>query len=153
MALSSSIWVALSFGSNGRVIVWDSVPDTAQLPLGSVGSMSLLDMQSSTCSPPCASSGCSSCDEGISGTGRCLSPPVANPLSACNCLNGECNAMDPVHASWLGPGCQWNGVRQMYQWILCDFDRRLQVCALGCTTCADGTGNCLIVARTLPGSE
>ncbi|KAJ7150275.1 hypothetical protein C8R46DRAFT_1305883 [Mycena filopes] len=47
MALSSSIWVALSFGSNGRVIVWDSVPDTAQLPLGASA-----PCRSLTCNPP-----------------------------------------------------------------------------------------------------
>ncbi|KAJ7150260.1 hypothetical protein C8R46DRAFT_1358359 [Mycena filopes] len=89
MALSSSIWVALSFGSNGRVIVWDSVPDTAQLPLGSVGSMSLLDMQSSTCSPPCASSGtCSS-------SGTCACAPGFNGTSCETCTAG-----------FFGPTCQ-----------------------------------------------
>ncbi|KAJ7150274.1 hypothetical protein C8R46DRAFT_1008412 [Mycena filopes] len=181
MALSSSIWVALSFGSNGRVIVWDSVPDTAQLPLGSVGSMSLLDMQSSTCSPPCASSGtcsssgtcacapgfngtscetcaagffgptcqacppgCSSCDEGISGTGRCLSPPVANPLSACNCLNGECNADGSCtcNPGWV-TAANGTACAKCTSGFFATSTGDCKVCALGCTTCADGTGNCL----------
>ncbi|KAJ7750288.1 hypothetical protein B0H16DRAFT_1691637 [Mycena metata] len=181
MALASSVWVALSFGSNGRVIVWDSVPDTAQLPLGNTGSMSLLDMQSSTCSPPCASSGtcsasgtctcapgfngtscetcaagffgptcqacpagCSSCDEGISGTGRCLSPPVANPLSACNCLNGECNADGSCtcNPGWItatnGTACA-----KCASGFFATSTGDCKVCELGCTSCADGTGNCL----------
>ncbi|KAJ6606202.1 growth factor receptor domain-containing protein [Mycena vulgaris] len=120
LAMSSSIWVAMSFGANGRVVLWDSVPDTAQLPLRSTGSyvpprhavldlLSLRARSSGTCS---AAGTCTcapgfngyclrdlragllrarvqgvprrlaqSCDEGISGTGRCLTPPVANPLT------------------------------------------------------------------------
>ncbi|KAJ7144943.1 hypothetical protein C8R43DRAFT_953730 [Mycena crocata] len=181
MAVSSSIWVAMSFGSNGRVVLWDSVPDTAQLPLGSSGSMQLLDMQSSTCSPPCASSGtcsasgtctcapgfngtscetcapgffgptcqacpagCPSCDEGISGTGRCLTPPVANPLSACNCLNGEC-ASDGTCACNPGWTAATNGTAcaKCATGFFATSTGDCKVCQLGCTSCADGTGNCL----------
>ncbi|KAJ7700853.1 insulin-like growth factor binding protein [Mycena rosella] len=181
MAMSSSIWVAMSFGSNGRVVLWDSIPDTAQLPLGSSGSMSLLDMQSSICSPPCASSGtcaasgtcacapgfngtacetcapgffgptcqacpagCPSCDEGISGTGRCLTPPVANPLTACNCLNGEC-APDGTCACNPGWVTAANGTAcaKCAGGFFATSTGDCKVCELGCTSCADGTGNCL----------
>ncbi|KAJ7491081.1 insulin-like growth factor binding protein [Mycena latifolia] len=162
MAMSSSIWVAMSFGSNGRVVLWDSVPDTAQLPLGSSGSMSLLDMQSSTCSPPCTCTcapgfngtacetcaagffGCASCDEGISGTGRCLTPPVANPLSACNCLNGEC-ASDGTCACNPGWTTAANGTAcaKCASGFFATSTGDCKVCQLGCTSCADGTGNCL----------
>ncbi|KAF7347454.1 Extracellular matrix protein FRAS1 [Mycena venus] len=89
MAMSPSVWVALSFGSNGRVVLWDSVPDTAQLPLGSKGSMSLLDMQSSTCSPPCASSGT------CSASGTCACAPGFNGTSCETCAAG-----------FFGPTCQ-----------------------------------------------
>lgn len=36
--------------------------------------------------------GCQTCDDGISGSGRCLSAPVSNPPSSCNCLNGVCGS-------------------------------------------------------------
>ncbi|KAF8204328.1 insulin-like growth factor binding protein [Mycena galopus ATCC 62051] len=181
MAMSSSVWVALSVGSNGRVIFWDSVPDTAQLPLGSTGAMSLLDMQSSTCSSPCASSGtcsasgtctcapgfngtscetcspgffgptcqacpagCSDCDEGISGSGRCLTPPVTNPLTTCKCLNGECNA-DGSCACNPGFVTAANGTAcaACASGFFADSTGDCKVCQLGCSSCADGTGNCL----------
>ncbi|KAF7337625.1 Extracellular matrix protein FRAS1 [Mycena sanguinolenta] len=184
LAMSTSVWVAVSFGSNGRVIMWDPVPDTSQLPVGNTGAMSLLDMQSSTCSPPCASSGtcsasgtctcasgfngtscetcaagffgpqcqacpagCSSCDEGISGTGRCLTPPVANPLTACNCLNGEC-ASDG--SCTCNPG--WTTAANGTACAACANGFFLsstgdcKVCELGCSSCAAGTGNCLTCA-------
>lgn len=128
LALSSNIWVAVN-ASNQRVILWDSVPDVAQLPTQSP--LTLIDIQSSSCSPACSSagtcsptsntctcapgftgascescsanffgptcqpcpSGCSQCDDGISGTGRCLKPqPVTGDPSTCNCLNGECGS-------------------------------------------------------------
>lgn len=40
---------------------------------------------------PCPQ-GCPSCDQGISGSGRCLTPIVDNAPSKCNCLNGRCGA-------------------------------------------------------------
>ncbi|KAJ7269285.1 insulin-like growth factor binding protein [Mycena haematopus] len=181
MAISSSVWVALSFGSNGRVVVWDSVPDTAQLPLGSTGTMSLLDMQSSICSPPCASSGtcsasgtctcapgfngtscetcaagffgpkcqacpggCSSCDEGISGTGRCLAPPVANPLTSCNCLNGECapDGSCTCNPGWI-TAANGTACATCASGFFATSTGDCKVCEVGCTSCAAGTGNCL----------
>ncbi|SJL04925.1 uncharacterized protein ARMOST_08296 [Armillaria ostoyae] len=54
LALSSSVWAAVDIG-NERVVLWDSIPDIGQLPLS--GSLSLLDLQSSACSPSCSSSG------------------------------------------------------------------------------------------------
>ena len=41
-----------------------------------------------TCKP-CPSQ-CQSCDQGISGSGRCLVPIVANAPTTCNCINGRC---------------------------------------------------------------
>ncbi len=37
-------------------------------------------------------SNCTKCDEGISGTGRCLVTQVSNAPSTCNCINGECGS-------------------------------------------------------------
>ncbi|KAJ7897319.1 insulin-like growth factor binding protein [Mycena olivaceomarginata] len=143
--------------------------------------MSLLDMQSSTCSTPCASSGtcsasgtcacapgfngtscetcaagffgptcqacpagCSECDEGIAGSGRCLTPLVANPLSACNCLNGEC-APDGSCACNPGYTTAANGTAcaKCASGFFATSNGDCKVCALGCASCADGTGNCL----------
>ncbi|KAK7461056.1 hypothetical protein VKT23_008984 [Stygiomarasmius scandens] len=184
-ALSSNTWVALSLGSNDRVIFWDSVPDVSQLSLS--GSISLLDIQSASCSPPCSGSsvcsasgtctcpsgftgsscescapghfgatcqacpsGCDKCDEGIGGTGTCLSTPVpSNAPSTCNCLNGECNS---------GGQCTcnsgWTTASNGTACAKCDSDSGFfltstgdcSVCQLGCTKCADGTGECLSCA-------
>jgi hypothetical protein len=128
-ALSGNVWAAVSAGSNSRVVLWNSVPDVSQLPASASGSLSLLNLQSSSCSPACSGngicsssgtcqcqsgftgsscescssgffgpeckacpSGCTSCDDGISGTGRCLVPVVSNLPSSCNCINGECGS-------------------------------------------------------------
>ena len=39
---------------------------------------------------PCPSN-CNKCDQGITGTGVCLTPAVANLPSTCNCVNGVCS--------------------------------------------------------------
>ena len=41
-----------------------------------------------TCQP-CPSQ-CQSCDQGTSGSGRCIAPIVGNAPATCNCLNGQC---------------------------------------------------------------
>jgi len=40
---------------------------------------------------PCPSN-CDKCDQGITGTGVCLTPTVANLPSTCNCVNGVCGS-------------------------------------------------------------
>ena len=35
---------------------------------------------------------CASCDDGMTGTGRCLEPVIQNLPSTCNCLNGSCGS-------------------------------------------------------------
>lgn len=128
IALASNVWIAVT-SSSSRVILWESVPDVTQLPSSASGSLSLVDIQSSSCSPPCSGAGvcsasgsctcptgftgtscescadgffgptcqacpqgCTNCDQGLSGTGRCLSPIIETPPSKCNCLNGQCGA-------------------------------------------------------------
>jgi len=127
LALASNVWVSLSIGSSKRVIVWDAIPDVSQLPSTNQGTIALTDMQSTACTPTCASSGictangtcqcssgfagisceicapgffgpncqpcpanCQTCDAGITGTGRCLKPVIANDPAKCNCKNGVC---------------------------------------------------------------
>ena len=41
-----------------------------------------------TCQP--CPSNCKSCDQGISGSGQCLTPSISNVPATCNCLNGQC---------------------------------------------------------------
>ena len=130
LALASNIWIAITSGSSSkRLVIWDSIPDISQLPGSSSNTLSLLDIQSNACSPPCASSGvcsasgtcqclpgftgsscescaqgffgpqckpcpsgCTTCDQGITGTGQCIKPTAANAPSSCNCLNGVCGS-------------------------------------------------------------
>ncbi|KAJ7245392.1 insulin-like growth factor binding protein [Mycena haematopus] len=131
LALSSSVWIAVNFPApgNSRVIVWDSIPDIAQLPTSAPSTLTLFDMESAACSPSCASSGictaagtctcapgftgsscetcaagffgpgcaacpsgCKTCDDGPTGSGRCLDTTPANAPASCNCINGVCNA-------------------------------------------------------------
>ena len=128
-ALSSNVRLSMQSGSN-RVIFWSSVPDVAQLPISvGTGSLAILDIQSSSCTPTCSGNGvcsasgtctcptgftgsacescadgffgpkcqpcpsnCTKCDQGITGTGVCLTPAVTNLPSSCNCLNGVCGS-------------------------------------------------------------
>ncbi|KAL0580351.1 hypothetical protein V5O48_001688 [Marasmius crinis-equi] len=179
LSLSSNVWVALNIGSQSqRVVVWDSVPDVAQLPIS--GSLSLLDMQSSACSPPCSGAGvcsasgtctcptgftgtscescakgffgpkcqacpanCSSCDEGINGSGRCLTPTFANAPSSCNCLNGQCasGGQCTCNTGWTTAD---NGTlcAKCSPGFFLSSTGDCHTCQLGCSSCADGTGVC-----------
>ena len=127
-ALSSNVWLSMRSGSD-RVVFWSSVPDVAQLPVSvATGALAILDIQSTSCSPPCSGDGvcsasgtctcptgftgsacescadgffgprcqpcpsnCNKCDQGITGTGACLTPAVSNLPSSCNCVNGVCS--------------------------------------------------------------
>ncbi|KAF8156715.1 TNFR/NGFR cysteine-rich region family protein [Crassisporium funariophilum] len=181
LALSTNVWAALDAGSNGRVIVWDAIPDVGHLPSTNLGSLSLTDIQSAACSPSCAASGvctasgtcqcapgftgvscescatgffgpecqrcpanCKTCDEGITGSGRCLKPSVANDPSTCNCLNGLCgaNGQCACNAGFTtaddGTACA-----KCSPGFFLTSTGDCQVCQLGCTACADGTGTCV----------
>ncbi|KAI0933443.1 hypothetical protein AcV5_005588 [Taiwanofungus camphoratus] len=182
-ALASNVWASLTVGSsNERIIFWDTVPDVSQLPSSTFsGSLTLQQIQSSACSPPCAGAGvcsasgscvcplgftgssceecasgffgpscepcpagCQDCDQGISGTGKCLSPTVSSPSSSCNCVNGVCgsNGECTCNAGWTSAS---NGTAcaKCEQGYFLDSNGNCEVCSLGCTECADGTGDCI----------
>ncbi|KAG5639183.1 hypothetical protein H0H81_006087 [Sphagnurus paluster] len=88
IAIANNVWVAVTSGPN-RLVLWDAIPDLAQLPTGMLNSLSLLDMQSSVCSPAC--SGSSVC----SGSGVCTCPMGFNGTSCESCASG-----------FFGPICQ-----------------------------------------------
>ncbi|TFK34913.1 insulin-like growth factor binding protein [Crucibulum laeve] len=177
LALSNNVWAAVSVGSNQRIVLWDSVPDVSQLPSSP---LSLLDIQSSACSPACAGAGicsaegvctcppgfngtscescgpgffgptcqacpkdCTTCDEGISGTGRCLVPVIPNEPSTCNCLNGACgdNGQCTCNAGWTtsdnGTACA-----KCASGFFLTSAGDCQVCQFGCSECADTSGSC-----------
>ncbi|KIY68785.1 hypothetical protein CYLTODRAFT_489508 [Cylindrobasidium torrendii FP15055 ss-10] len=86
---------------------------------------------------------CSDCDDGITGTGRCLTLDIKNDPKTCNCLNGECGS---------GGSCTcnsgWTAASNGTACAKCDAGFFLtssndcKICAVGCTACADGTGTC-----------
>ncbi|KAF8553773.1 growth factor receptor domain-containing protein [Imleria badia] len=181
LALSGNVWAEVSAGTNNRVILWNSIPDLSQLPQSASGSLSLLNLQSTACSPACSGngvcsasgtctcptgfsgtscescasgyfgptceacpSGCTSCDQGITGTGRCLAQIVTNLPSSCNCINGECGANGQCTCL---PG--WTSASNGTQCAACasgfflDSSGNCEICALGCAECANGSGDCI----------
>ncbi|PCH38564.1 growth factor receptor domain-containing protein [Wolfiporia cocos MD-104 SS10] len=181
--LASNMWAAMSgTTSNDRVIFWDSVPDISQLPSSTLSDpLTLLEMQSSACSPACAGAGicsssgkcicptgftgtscqscaedffgptcspcpsdCKECDDGLQGTGKCLVVEVSDPPASCNCINGVCgtNGTCSCNAGWTtasnGTACA-----KCSAGFFLDSSGDCEVCALGCSECADGTGDCI----------
>ncbi|KAF4609117.1 hypothetical protein EYR40_001470 [Pleurotus pulmonarius] len=51
-AISTNVWASIRSSSEERIVFWDTVPDVTQLPADALGSLALLDLQSSACSPP-----------------------------------------------------------------------------------------------------
>ncbi|KIL68473.1 hypothetical protein M378DRAFT_190887 [Amanita muscaria Koide BX008] len=184
-ALSSDVWAAISLGSgNQRTILWDSVPDATQLP--SLSSLTLLDLQSSSCNPPCSSSGvcsqqgtctcppgftgnsceqcatgffgtnctscsgqssgCSKCDDGLSGTGRCLQSTnsTQDSVTQCNCLNGVCgsNGQCACATGWT-TAANGQACAKCTDGFFLTSTSECKVCQLGCAKCSDNTGSCI----------
>jgi len=93
LTLSPNVWIVLrsssSSNTTNRIIIWDSVPDISQLPPSSSGGLTLVDMQSSTCSPPCAASAF------CTAAGTCACAPGFTGASCEACASG-----------FFGPQCQ-----------------------------------------------
>ncbi|KAH8103185.1 hypothetical protein DFH11DRAFT_1735039 [Phellopilus nigrolimitatus] len=175
-ALSSNTWAEVT-SSGGRIVLWDAAPDLSQLP-GSLSGLTLAQLQSSSCSTPCASGGvctsqgacaclpgftgssceacesgffgsnclacpanCTTCDDGISGSGVCLK--VQTETQNCNCLNGQC-ASDGSCACNAGWADNTNGTKcaSCAPGFFLSDDGSCKVCELGCTTCAASSGIC-----------
>jgi hypothetical protein len=122
--LSDNVYAVLG-GSNGggdRIVVWDSVPDTAQLPFFSSSSSSppatlnIFDISSTTCNPTCSSSGVCSPT-----TNTCVCAPGFTGTSCESCSPG-----------FFGPNCQ--------------------ACPGGCDQCDEGTqGTGICLKKTVVG--
>ncbi|KZP13781.1 growth factor receptor domain-containing protein [Athelia psychrophila] len=89
-------------------------------------------------------SGCTTCDDGISGSGRCLSAPVSNPPASCNCLNGQCgsNGQCTCLPGWTA-GSNGTACAQCATGFFLDSAGNCEVCGLGCASCAATTGDCV----------
>ncbi|SJL15778.1 uncharacterized protein ARMOST_19283 [Armillaria ostoyae] len=89
-------------------------------------------------------SNCTKCDEGISGTGRCLVTQVSNAPSTCNCINGECGS-NGVCTCTEGFTTASNGTAcaKCATGFFLTSTGDCKACQLGCSACADSTGVCL----------
>ncbi|KAJ4493256.1 hypothetical protein C8R41DRAFT_951206 [Lentinula lateritia] len=89
------------------------------------------------------SSGCLDCDDGISGTGKCLAFNITNAPSSCNCLNGECGSSGECscNAGWTtadnGTACA-----KCASGFFLTSTGDCKICEIGCSACADITGDC-----------
>ncbi|KZO95125.1 growth factor receptor domain-containing protein [Calocera viscosa TUFC12733] len=118
-------------------------------PLGFTGA-SCETCQSGFFGPSCqpCSAGCITCDDGPTGSGKCLSAPT-NTSSSCNCLNGVCSPSGTCqcNAGW-GPGSNGTACSACAPGFFLDATGSCEVCQIGCTTCSSGSGIC---TSCLPG--
>ncbi|KAI1791555.1 insulin-like growth factor binding protein [Ganoderma leucocontextum] len=164
LALSSNVWAAISTGSsNDRVIFWDSVPDSSACspPCAGAGVCSASGQcvcptgfngtSCETCTPgffgpscQACPADCAKCDDGMTGTGRCIEPVIQNLPSTCNCENGLCgsNGQCTCSPGWTtasnGTACA-----KCADGFFLSSDGNCEVCSLGCTQCADSSGDCI----------
>ncbi|PPQ70064.1 hypothetical protein CVT24_003808 [Panaeolus cyanescens] len=180
--LSNNVWAAVSVGpSSERIVFWDAVPDVAQLPPSVAQSLTLVDLQSASCSPSCAgnsvcsSSGtctcptgftgsscetcdtgffgptcqpcpddCPECDQGITGSGRCLTTPVpTNAPSNCNCQNGQCgsNGQCVCNSGWT-TGANGTACAACETGFFLSSTGDCKVCQPGCAQCSGTSAIC-----------
>ncbi|KIJ32416.1 hypothetical protein M422DRAFT_35819 [Sphaerobolus stellatus SS14] len=93
---------------------------------------------------------CTKCDEGLTGTGKCLVPEVTNAPSSCSCLNGVCGSGGTCtcNTGWTksnnGTACA-----TCAPGFFLNSNGNCEVCGIGCTQCSDGTGQCTTCATGL----
>ncbi|KAF8970460.1 insulin-like growth factor binding protein [Flammula alnicola] len=118
---------------------------TCQCPAGFTGS-SCETCASGFFGPNCqpCPANCTTCDEGITGSGRCLKPTIANAPATCKCKSGVCGANGTCACN---PGFTTGDDGTLCSKCLPGFfltsSGDCQICQLGCTQCADGTGECV----------
>ncbi|KAF5318108.1 hypothetical protein D9619_012261 [Psilocybe cf. subviscida] len=107
-----------------------------------------------TCQP--CPDNCTTCDEGISGSGQCLVPAVANAPSTCNCLNGQCGSTGQCtcNPGWT-TGDDGTSCAKCSPGFFLTSTGDCEVCQLGCSSCADQSGTCTTCASgfTLDASD
>ncbi|KAJ7868613.1 hypothetical protein B0H14DRAFT_3084065 [Mycena olivaceomarginata] len=151
LTLPPNVWIAVSStNSTQRVVIWDSVPDTSQLPPTAPSTFSLVQLESAACPAPCASSGictaagtcacapgftgasCETCAPGFFGAGVCGVPGGVQDLR--RRPDGERAVSWTLgQARWRSGNCV-NGA--------CNADGSCAFCQIGCTSCAATTGTC-----------
>ncbi|KAF7338781.1 Growth factor receptor domain-containing protein [Mycena sanguinolenta] len=103
------------------------------------------DVRPGVFGPSCAAcpSGCKDCDDGPTGSGRCLDTTSANAPATCNCVNGVCNANGSCTCT-AGFTTAANGTAcsQCAPGFFLTSSGDCSICEIGCTSCADGTGVC-----------
>ncbi|KAL1947197.1 hypothetical protein VTO73DRAFT_14158 [Trametes versicolor] len=87
---------------------------------------------------------CATCDDGMTGSGRCLEPIIKNAPSTCNCLNGVCGSDGTCtcNAGWT-TGTNGTACAKCDTGFFLGTDGNCEICSLGCTQCADGSGDCI----------
>ncbi|KAF6757699.1 TNFR/NGFR cysteine-rich region family protein [Ephemerocybe angulata] len=91
---------------------------------------------------PCPSN-CDTCDQGISGTGRCLKPTIPNKPSTCNCVNGVCGANGQCECTTgFEAGADGVACGKCASGFFRSSTGDCKVCGLGCNQCEDTTGTC-----------
>ncbi|KAF9530033.1 hypothetical protein CPB83DRAFT_851473 [Crepidotus variabilis] len=89
-------------------------------------------------------SNCSQCDEGITGSGRCLKPDLANDPAKCNCKNGVCGTDGKCQCNaGFTTGDDGTACSKCTSGFFQTSSGDCQICQIGCTSCSDGTGACL----------
>ncbi|KAJ2927120.1 hypothetical protein H1R20_g10018, partial [Candolleomyces eurysporus] len=92
---------------------------------------------------PCPD-GCDKCDEGMAGTGRCLTPQVGpTDPKRCNCVNGECNPDGTCTCSngWVD-GSDGTKCASCAAGFFRTSTGDCSACQLGCVQCSENTGIC-----------
>ncbi|KAH8828150.1 TNFR/NGFR cysteine-rich region family protein [Flagelloscypha sp. PMI_526] len=94
-----------------------------------------------SCSP--CPSGCTQCDEGITGSGTCLTSSVATSLQTCNCLNGVCgsNGQCQCNPGWT-KGDNGTECSKCSSGFFLNSVGDCKVCQIGCATCSGPSGAC-----------
>ncbi|CEL54465.1 Proprotein convertase subtilisin/kexin type 5 OS=Rattus norvegicus GN=Pcsk5 PE=2 SV=3 [Rhizoctonia solani AG-1 IB] len=170
-----------SASSQSSLVIFASVPDTAQLPLAAPD-LAFSVVQSTSCSPACASGGaCTAsgtcacaegfsgsqceqcapgffgpacqkcqdacCDDGMTGSGKCLGSKNETSSDLCGCDKGICGSGGSCtcNQGWASPTSGQNSTAKCSvcaPGFFLDTSGECQVCSQGCTACASPSGVC-----------